>query len=643
MASSKGNYRAGDGTGPQVAAALTANKGKQAKEDAKTFGELLVKRRHEDWEANQIRWRWLLDSFEGGDRYRQAVYGGDRKGLPLRNLMRHLREYPDAQENPQAFQAFAGFVGGVGGTGGGTTGIGVGPWPGQVGADAYATAHDDDFELRRARTPTPAFVREAAEIHIGKIYDQEIDRDGPADLVEWWEDVDGCGTTADEWMEEVVAPLLRVLGNLDICFDHPKLPPGEKVNTQADVNRLGLDVCVASYILPENMVWWRTDSAGRYLECLVREYVDPSDRAVDGNNKPPDDPDDDTDIAQEWSRNYVRWRHWTTTGSTLYSNDGKEIIEPELKNSFGRPPIRRLMAGKKHRTRDIGQSEYETTAELQREYYNRDSELILSDILQAHPSLSGPEDFCKGDNTISIGPGNILPKKRNPEGHHYEGWEYVTPSKDPAESLRKNKEDIRDNVDRINGLTKPAGVQGTTGGSIGQSGISKQLDSVAGNKILCRAAKALAKAERFIAEYALMVLRNAPPDPEVVKTIKVGYPTTFELKAADEIIATTAGLQNAISMAGQLPTMESALIQQARRQVLIGLDDDMNKAMDTELELAMAQKAQIKEQTHELNADLIESQSDALAGQGSEEQAAGNDPVGISASTALGPQTPIVR
>ncbi len=109
----------------------------------------------------------------------------------------------------------------------------------------------------------------------------------------WWRDVDGRGTPIDDWMRETVAPLLLVLGCLDVCLDHPKAPPGEKIATRADELRLGLDRCVASYILPQNMVWWRLDSAGRYLECLVREYIDPSDRVdydKSGNAIDPEDP-----------------------------------------------------------------------------------------------------------------------------------------------------------------------------------------------------------------------------------------------------------------------------------------------------------------------------------------------------------------
>ena len=67
-----------------------------------------------------------------------------------------------------------------------------------------------------------------------------------------------------------------------------------------------------------------------------------------------------------------------------------------MPHNFGRVPIVRLIDLKKHRTRNVGKSRYEAIAEYQREFYNRDSELILSDTLQAHPFLSGPGRLLQG-------------------------------------------------------------------------------------------------------------------------------------------------------------------------------------------------------------------------------------------------------
>ena len=181
------------------------------------------------------------------------------------------------------------------------------------------------------------------------------------------------------------------------------------------------------------------------------------------------DVEDPGKFGETWRKNYVRYRHWKWNESVLYNYSGDEMID-RIPHSYGRVPIVRLVDLKKHRTPTIGKSRYEAIAELQREYYNRDSELILSDTLQAHPLLSGPEDYCKADNTLSIGPGYVLPKKKNPESGAYEGWEYTSPPKDPAASLRTNKQDLIDLKDRRACLIKPAGVAAGSGGG------SRRLD-----------------------------------------------------------------------------------------------------------------------------------------------------------------------
>ncbi len=590
-------------------------------------GRLIVSRRHVDWLEHQVRWRWLLDSFEGGDRYRNAVYGPDRRGLPTRNLFRHRREYPDPQQFPSTYQGFTGFVGGVAGL---PMDFANGAYPGMLGADPSATAMDDDYELRRSRTPVPEFVAEAIEIHLAKVYDQEVARHGPVDLVEWWKDVDGRGTPVDDWMRETIAPLLLVLGCIDVCLDHPRAPAGEPVLTRADELRFGLDRCVASYILPQNMVWWRTDQAGRYVECLVREYADPSERVDYDKHGRVIDPEDTGDSGSGWRRTYVRYRLWTPTESILFSSDGSEIVT-RVKHHFGCVPIVRLVDLPKHRTPHIGKSRYEAIAEYQREYYNRDSELILSDTLQAHPFLSGAEDFCKSDNTLSVGPGYVLPMKKNSETGTYQGWEFVSPPKDPSESLRRNKRDLIDLKDRRACLLKPAGVSGA--GSVSQSGVSKQLDALTGNKLLSSIAKSLAKTERFIAEYALLVLRGQAPSRTERDQMRIVYPARFELFSADHMSGIMIKLQQIIARAGEAPNLEREVIQAIVRQTLLGLSDEQYASLDREIELMLVKKSRMPGEVHEIPNAGITDESDILLGDGSAEQAGGVDPLGQSDGT----------
>lgn len=545
-------------------------------------GEDIVARRHEHWAEHHMVWRQLLDSYEAGDRYRNAVYGPDRRGLPNRNLFRHKREYPDPRQQatlggisyppldglPEALR------------------LNVGPLPGMIGSDPAAIAQDDDYELRRARTPVPEFVSETIEIHLSKIYDQEVHREGPNDLTAWWKDVDGRGTPIDDWMREIVAPLFLVLGNLDICMDHPAPEPGAIIVTQADVQEQGLGRCVASFILPQNMVWWLTDSAGRYVQCLVQELVDPAWRGAQKSE-------------QDWNREYVRYRHWTATESTLYNHDGTEIIGDPVPHAFGRVPIVRLVDVPKHRCPHLGKSRYEGIAEIQREFYNRDSELILSDTLQAHPILQVPEEYLSSGE-LTFGPGYAFPKKKNPETGAYEGSEFLSPPKDPADSLRKNKDDLVNLKDRRASLTKPAGASGTKGTTVAQSGISKQLDAETGHKLLAGIARSLSRAERTLAELALLVLRGAPATPAEREQIRVVYPAKFELFSASELIDTLIKLQLAMGQAGEAPNTEREIFQAIVRQTLLGLTDQEYKELDDEMELLVQAKATLKEQSREM-------------------------------------------
>jgi hypothetical protein len=492
----------------------------------------LIRRRHPEWQEHEPRWRWLLDSLEGGQRYRDAIYGFDRRGLPVRNLVRHKREYPDPRDVGGDSSAVAASIG---------------------GALVSPPSTDDDYELRRTRTPSPTFVAEAIETHLSRIYAREVRRDGPEALCAFWSDVDGAGSPVGHWMAETVAPLLLALGQLDLYLDHPAAPAGEEVCTRADATRLGLDRCLASVILPEHMLWWRLDPTGlRYEECLVREAAEADDGSVE-----------------------TRYRHWTADRSTLYSDRGELLSETP--HAFGRVPIVRVFDRRKPRCRNVGQSRYEGVAERQREYYNRDSELILSDTTQAHPLLQGPEDFIQADGTIPVGPSWLLPKKRNAAGTSisYEGFDVVEFPKGGAESIRQNKSDLREEVDRDAALTRPSGAA--------LSGLAKMLDHYDGNNRLAKIARVLARAEMALAELALVVLTDGEPLAADAASVRVTYPTDFDLFGASDVASAAAQFQAIVARAGALPQSESLLLSRLLRLCLPGMTDDVYAVCDAEM------------------------------------------------------------
>jgi hypothetical protein len=568
-------------------------------------GREVVLRRHPDWFSNQIMWRRLLDSYEGGDRYRNAIYGYDRRGMPNRQLFRHQREIPDPQlwnnymwggyPNPEAnLNAASAVLSGA-----------SGPYPGQPAADPAATVQDDIYETRRSRTPVPEWTSEACSTHLTKIYDQEVDRNAdttPEELVEWWENVDGAGTTIDEWMRETIGPLVNVLGTLDVCIDHPRAPVGVTIRSQADEKAYGLDKVIGTYFLPDNVVWWINDYLGNYIEVLIREYVDPSLRTDTDKNGNPIDVYGVGEHADEWRSNYVRWRLWQKDKSILYSFDGSEIIQRTL-NPSGVIPIVRLIAEKNMRSKMIGKSTYQAVVGYQRAFYNVDSELILSDTLQATPVLCVPEEFVKSGQSIPVGAAYVMPMKHDLDKGGYTPPCYVAPQASPADALRKDKEDLRAAADRAACLSKPAGAE--TPGTVGQSGLSKQMDSHTGHKMLTGIAKTLQKCEKRIACLALAMRLGRELTEAEEASIVVTYPSKFDIADAAGMIDNTTKLQLIMGNCGKAPETEGLLLKSIVRQLLLGLEDEEYEKIDAELDQLCSSSKDKQDQADEMTTGLM--------------------------------------
>jgi hypothetical protein len=513
----------------------------------------LIRKRHPEWGEHHLRWRWLLDSLEGGQRYRDSVYGYDTQGQPIRNLVRHKREYPapgiEATGVPRAGEN----------------------WPSVEGQNQHSTigpATDDDYELRRFRTPVPTFLSEVVETHLSRIYSKEVMRDGTDELKLWWSDVNGYGLTMNQWMIESVAPLLLTLGQIDVVIDRPRAPDDVAIETGDDCARYGLDRCITRIVLPENVLWWNLDESGsEYDECLIAETFE-----CDGLPVP-------------------AYRHWTRSSSTLFDQDGHvlEFVPHEL----GFVPVRRLFLQKKARCRNVGLSRYEGIAERQREYYNRDSELILSDTTQAHPIMQGPEDLIQPDGSIPIGPGWLLPKKKNNTGSQisYEGFEVVHFDKEGAESIRRNKADIREDVDRDSALVRQFDRTSTA-----QSGIAKAIDLQDGNNRLAKLAKSLARAEMQIARLVLSIIHGGEilPVDEDMRLVRVEYPSEFDLLTSAEFADAILGFQRIVSSAGHLPKTESLLLSKLLRLCIPGLSDERYSECDDEIREYSKAKARIR-------------------------------------------------
>lgn len=534
----------------------------------------LVGRRHHEWAEFQRNWRWMADSLEGGERYKNADYTIDPASDSPNNRQPWYAYGPTYNYAPGAYGNDVATAEPIQFAYGQIVDRNLIPHLSETGEEGR-----DIYAMRLKRTPVPKIVARAINSHLAKIFAREITRKGPPALKTWWEDVDGCGTPMDRWMQETVAPLLLVLGQLDLVLDLPVAEPGVEVKTARDKADLRQDRCVANIILPENLVWWKKDRRGRYLEVVAVERVEGK----------------------------LHYRHWTGTDSNLYGPKGEWIEAGSHEHKLGFCPVVRVFDRRKVRCGNVGQSQYESIAELQRAVYNARSELILGDVQQSHAQLQGPAKYLQKSSDIPVGPSNVLPQD-DETGH---GWSYVEPPKGAQQEVRVHIQDFQDEADRDGALLKPAGMtQGTT---VSQSGISKIADQTDGNAMLAQRADTLERCEIVAARFALAVIQGTTPDKVDAAAITVTYPKQFELYTLEDLAAALDDIQRTASLAGALPETETELLQRMMSVSLPGLDDDLLKKLRTEIRLFVEKKAKEREMEPEPSAIEYDANGEPIA------------------------------
>ena len=110
----------------------------------------------------------------------------------------------------------------------------------------------------------------------------------------------------------------------------------------------------------------------------------------------------------------------------------------------------------------------------------------------------------------------------------------------------------------------------------------------------------------------------------------------------DELTGNLTKLQLTLESSGKAPMIEGMAVRSIVRQLLLGLSDEEYKKLDDEIDLVMQTKASIAEKGTRCKDAGVRSQSDAVEGEGSAEQAAGSDPTGETAATAVCNMIPAV-
>jgi hypothetical protein len=521
-----------------------------------------IKRGHVEWRENRLLFKRLIDAYLGGSAYRDADYGPDAWGFPTRNLMRHKRERPDPRTRGTAglTDLATGDRVAIGGfsNDGREAALLTDPLSasGVRGSrpDPLAAAGVDDYETRRARTPVPQVVADIVGEHLDRIYSHAIRREQTSQaLKDFLADVDGRGTDIDTFMTEEVAGPYLAAGVIDLQFDLPPVPEGQgRPATLAEQEARGLRSCRVIAIYPENVRWWRLRPDGRYAEVIVQEWHEV---------------DDGTDVK-------ARYRYWDDRRSILYREDGTILGQQD--HDYGEVPIRRVMFRRRSGTTNVGQSPYEGMAERQREIYNSESEVVLSNTLHAHPFLTMAEKYCRPGADVPATIGFVVPTFVAEEGNTVVPPKFVEPPMGPTESLMKAIAHHTAEAYRQAGLMPPSWATSLTG-------IAREYDLMKLNTHLSRVSNALQRLEEAILDGWALVTQQPRGNA------KIYYPGRFGAHDADKLIALLQGLGKVYETTGRLPESDKAFLKLLIREIEPGRQEaeyiDRDAEIDTFVDL----------------------------------------------------------
>lgn len=283
---------------------------------------------------------------------------------------------------------------------------------------SYLHKHDretlEEFHERQIRqSHLPLFQ------YVVNIYSSGILRSGPEDkpTTGWWreyyDDVDGAGTSMDAFRHEKLA-LALTFGRIHVITDRAAGQPA--------VNRLQQQLAgdrAWSYLLtPLDLVDWCLDERGRFVWVIVRESA-PDLRSP----------------GEAYGEIGCQYRVWTQADWTLYrqvtSDDGKAwAVAGSGKHGAGEVPISTMWACRVGRTKSMAcESPLCDVLDFDRSFLNDLSEANEIDRAQAFAFLAWPEVEGSPIGTIEVGPwrGASYPAQAGPPT-------YVAPPYEIADS-----------------------------------------------------------------------------------------------------------------------------------------------------------------------------------------------------------------
>lgn len=419
----------------------------------------MVEKPHPIYRQNRAYWDFLLQSYEGGFQYANAMITGKNDTSDYRSLMRY---YVNGVE--QSIQTMS-----------------------SGNLFAHPKEKNEDYQRRLEMSYYYNFCAPIIDIYKNHLFKDTVMVDWKnieADLEPRMEDIDNKGSSIEEFRREL-AEYIQLYGHSYVVIDQPKAD--REIITRQDQIDEGLFPYLTIYS-PQQVINWSLDRFGNPYWVLLYEEGD--------SNIDPEQYD-----PKKQERPNCYFRLWTRTDWYLYDADYERVEEGF--HGLGFVPITCAYDKRSKKVKNFyGISSVADIAFIARDVYNSCSELrqILRDQTFAFLALQGTASEYS-ELTLGICKGLLYPEGRNAP-------EYVSP---PADNAQMYFNHIDRQVAKIYQLAKLEGGSAKFEGqdAVEQSGVSKAWDFNETNSALSDKALNLEDAElRIWQQYAIIVGQN---------------------------------------------------------------------------------------------------------------------------------------
>jgi len=413
-------------------------------------------------------------------------------------------------------------------------------------------SQDDDFQERKDRAYFLNFCDEVCETYTNYIMKEKIDRPEDSTLEEFRKDVDGRGTTIDEFMKKV-SYLSSIYGHVHVVVDTPAIDEDKELTKRTEKEDKLRPY--ASIIIPTQLVDWSVDRSGNLNWILIQqeefEDVDPKLERIE----------------------QITYKLITTEDWQVFDQDGNPADGGRSgSNDLG--SIFLITCYHKDIDLDmVGESLIKDIAYVNRIIFNWSSCIDEMIERQTFSQLIVPDDGSLAQEEES---GDPLKKISTSSV-----WTYPSDSTHAPNFISPNTDNLRVIWEMITAhIREIHRLAGLTGASedlytAQRSGTSQQYGFLNINSSLAAKATNLEKTENEINKLAYMWYNKDPQSVELVK-----YPTKFDVEA----LAQTMETSFLIVEREFSETLNKELLKKLGKKALPLASEEIRNKIDSEIE-----------------------------------------------------------